>query len=87
MVLCAEYVDMAELLKDNMEAERRRTVGRVSHTLVAGNLGGKSQISLVGYTAAVVTSVHPEKNMRAASLPGYHSQRGQEVWGAGMVAV
>ncbi len=94
-VLCAEYVDMAELLKDNMEAERRRMLAdsgssqshfgsRQSRRKIPDILSWLHCFSLY---AAVVTSVHPEKNMRAASLPGYHSQRGQEVWGAGMVAV
>ncbi len=55
-ILRAEYVDMAELLKGGREdGGCWRTVGRVSHTLVAGNLGGKSQISLAGYTASVCT--------------------------------
>ena len=42
----AEYVDMAELLKDNMEAERRRMLSDSAFlrpTSLIGQLGEKSQ--------------------------------------------
>ena len=67
-ILRAEYVDMAELLKDNMEAERRRMQadgggmqhyqGRSSRREIPDIV---SWVQCFGLYAAVVTSRYPEK--------------------------
>ena len=68
-ILRAEYVDMAELLKDNMEAERRRLVGDTSapHPQFAGRASRREVPDILSWLlcfniyAAVVCSKHPEK--------------------------
>ena len=66
-ILRAEYVDMAELLKDNMEAERRRMQaeggtmhyqGRPSRREIPDII---SWVQCFGLYAAVVTSRYPQK--------------------------
>ena len=70
-ILKGDYVDMAELLRDNMEAERRRP--RSQHMDSASTSGGGSRrevpdlfswIQCFGMYAAVVTSKHPEKTQQ-----------------------
>ena len=70
-ILKGDYIDMAELLRDNMEAERRRP--RAQHAESAGPSGGGNRrevpdlfswIQCFGMYAAVVTSRHPEKTQQ-----------------------
>ena len=68
-ILSGEYVDMAELLKDNMEAERRRHLSESDH--MQGHTGHPpsrrevpdlmSWLQCFCMYAAVVCSKHPEK--------------------------
>ena len=68
-ILRAEYVDMAELLKDNMEAERRRmqAEGGGTHPHFSGRQSRRevpdilSWLQCFGLYAAVVSSRFPEK--------------------------
>lgn len=69
-ILRAEYIDMAELLKDNMEAERRRMQADSggAQTQFAGRQARRaipdilSWLQCFGLYAAVVTSHYPEKS-------------------------
>ncbi len=71
-ILRGEFVDMAELLRDNIEADRRRNAIDPSHSCGAGGLGGTrparreipdilSWIQCFGVYICVVASKHPEK--------------------------
>ena len=69
-ILKGDYVDMAELLRDNMKAERTCRRPRSQHMESAGTSGGGgrrevpdlfSWIQCFGMYAAVVTSSTPKK--------------------------
>ena len=87
-ILKGEYVDMAELLKDNMEVEMRLQESEMGHaTRVATRREIPDLLSWLHYYslyAAIICSQYPEK----AQIVGLSSQpyrRGKEVWWAGLV--
>ena len=86
-----EFVDMADLLKDNLEAERRRlsVAGGVMASLLAGKPLRRevpdllSWLTSFGMYASILTEKHPQLT-RAVGLPNFHGERGPEVQGPWM---
>lgn len=77
-ILKGDFIDMAELLRDNIEAERRRS--RASNSDTSSSIPGRwevphlfSWIQCFGAYAAVVSS----KNPATAGVPDYDSVGGQ----------
>ena len=83
-ILRGDFVDMAELLRDNLEAQRRGVIqesSAISSDLKRGRREVPDLLSWVqcfGTYMAVVTSAQPTKG--APGLPNPHCPRGTAVW-------
>lgn len=82
-ILKAEYVDMSELLKDNMEAERRR--GQADGVALLRTSGkkrsrGPRHLELAAVLCSGGYLTVPREDEGAAGLPDADHLRGQEVW-------
>ena len=89
-----EYVNMAELLKENLEAERRRALRRGGVTVdvphQASEKGGPRHNELASVLQHVCGShvcQQPGKDQGDVGLSGPHDWRGQEVWWPGLATL
>jgi hypothetical protein len=76
-ILKGDFIDMAELLRDNLEAERRGTL----QDSTSGASSSSSQVRTCREVPDLLSWVQvPRAGAEVVSVPNAHSQRGQEVW-------
>ena len=82
-----EFVDMAELLKDNMEVERRRAAQGGERSAHPGQERGPRPAKLVLLLQPVCGNrvrKSPSQSQRNVGIPGYHDCGGQALQWTGM---